>query len=94
MSMPERVLQTTGEVLPEYRQDLPETAEPSRLCEPLRISGGAEDLSGRAAQPTGLADASVKQDLAIGVGEDPGWRRSRRARSGKDRPGVTALQSV
>ena len=87
--MSERVLQTTGDTLPEYRQDLPETPEPCRLCEPQGISELKEGpVSGESGRDD-LADGPVEIDLAIGVGEDPGWYRSRRARFRTGRPSVT-----
>ncbi len=92
--MPERVLQTTGDTLPEYRQDLPETPEPCRLCEPQGISAFKERPAGGQSWQSDAVDEDVDIDLAIGVGEDPGWHHTRRARRWRDRPGVTVRQGV
>ncbi len=75
--MPDRFIQTYGELPPDYWPDAPEAPEPARLCDPRRLPGIDQDLASLHAADR--ADEPVDVDMTVGVGEDPGWHRTRPA---------------
>lgn len=84
--MSERAAQTMDEVSMEYRQDVPENELPSQPSDPQRNPGITQDLATLEARQTApVDDEPVEIDLAIGVGEDPGWQRAVRARRWRER---------
>jgi len=67
--MSQRMRQTTGDPLPEYRQDLPETQEPCRLCEPQEASELKERPASGESSQHDPADGPVERDRAASVGQ-------------------------
>lgn len=65
----------TEQAIEAYREGMMaiEQPEPDRLTDAGRLPGPERDLASEQAQQSAATSDDIDPDMAIGLGEDPGW---------------------